>query len=117
MLGGAVINTTLKAVFDRPRPELWDRGYAGHASFPSGHAMSAVVIYGTIAYLITRMGPSRALRRLTIGVAVLVILLIGVTRLYLGVHYPSDIIAAYLASSAWITFCAIGVEAARYFRR
>jgi undecaprenyl-diphosphatase len=117
MLGSAVLSTVLKAAFARPRPELWDRVYAGHASFPSGHAMSAVVIYGTMAYLLLRLERTRALRRLTAGVTVLVILLIGVTRIYLGVHYPSDVIAGYVAALSWAGFCALGIEAIQYFRR
>lgn len=115
MLGGAVLNYTLKEAFARPRPMLWERVYAGHPSFPSGHAMSAVVIYGTLAYLVARLEPSRAMRRLTFGVAALVITLIGLSRVYLGVHYPTDIVAGYLAALAWATFCALGTEVVRYF--
>ena len=117
MLGSALLSSTLKAIFDRDRPELWERGYAGEASFPSGHAMSAVVIYGTIAYLIHRMSPGRAMRRLTVAVTLFVIAVIGLSRIYLGVHYPSDVLAGYVAAGAWATFCALGVEAVRYFRR
>jgi undecaprenyl-diphosphatase len=116
MLGSAVLNYTLKEAFGRPRPELWDRMYAGHASFPSGHAMSAVVIYGTLGYLVMRLEPTRTLRRLTLAVTLLVIVLIGASRLYLGVHYPSDVLAGYVLAVAWVTFCALGIEAARYFR-
>lgn len=116
MLGSAVLSQSLKAMFDRPRPELWERMPAGDASFPSGHAMSAVVIYGTLAYLVARLENDRTVRRLTLGVAGVVIVLIGLTRLYLGVHYPSDVLAGYVAALSWASFCALGIEAVRYFR-
>jgi undecaprenyl-diphosphatase len=116
MLGSAVLSKSLKSMFDRPRPELWERMHAGDASFPSGHAMSAVVIYGTLAYLVARLEKDRTVRRLTLGVAGMVIVLIGLTRLYLGVHYPSDVLAGYVAALSWASFCALGIEAVRYFR-
>jgi undecaprenyl-diphosphatase len=116
MLGSAVLNVTLKWAFSRPRPELWDRMHAGDSSFPSGHAMTAVVIYGTIAFLLARLEEGRRIRRLTLGIAALTILLTGATRVYLGVHYPSDVVAGYLVALVWATFCALGVEAVRYFR-
>lgn len=115
MLGSAVLSSTLKAAFDRPRPELWERSAASAASFPSGHAMSAVVIYGTLAYLVARIEEGPKMRRVTLGVAAFVILIIGTTRLYLGVHYPSDVIAGYAVALGWATFCALGIEAVRYF--
>lgn len=116
VLGSAVLSTTLKAAFDRPRPMLWDRMHAGEASFPSGHAMSAVVIYGTLAYLVARLESGRGMRILTFGVAALAIVIIGVTRLYLGVHYPSDVIAGYAAALGWASFCALAIEVINHMR-
>lgn len=116
MLGSAVLSTTLKAAFARPRPMLWDRTHASEASFPSGHAMSAVVIYGTLAYLVARLEKERWMRLLTFGVAAVAILIIGLTRLYLGVHYPSDVIAGYAVALAWATFCALAIEVAGHVR-
>jgi undecaprenyl-diphosphatase len=116
MLGGAVLNVALKLGFDRARPELWERAPAGEPSFPSGHAMSAVVVYGTLAYLIARLEPTRAMRRATLAFALVLVLLIGLSRLYLGVHYPSDVLAGYAVGFAWATVCALGIEAIRYFR-
>ncbi len=118
LLGGTLINSLLKAVFDRPRPDLfeWRTPYAGHSSFPSGHSMTAMTVYATLAYLIVRLEPSRRVRRLTLGVFGLVVLLVGVSRLYLGVHYPSDVIAGFLVGFVWATICALGLEAFRYFR-
>lgn len=119
MLGAGLINSSLKTLFDRPRPELfeWRTPYAGMASFPSGHSMTAMVVYATLTYLVARLEPTPTLRRLTVGVAAVVILLIGLSRMYLGVHYPTDVIAGYLTGLAWAAFCALGIEAVRYFRR
>lgn len=118
VLGGVILNLELKALFDRPRPELfpWRTQQVGHSSFPSGHAMMAVVVYATLAYLVARLEATRALRRLTLGLTAVVIVLIGLTRLYLGVHYPSDVVAGFIIGFAWATFCALGIEAVRYFR-
>jgi undecaprenyl-diphosphatase len=119
MAGGTVINLTLKGIFARPRPHLfpWRTEMVGHSSFPSGHALTAVVLYATLAYLLARLGSTRALRRITLAVALLVILLIGLSRLYLGVHYPSDVLAGFIVGLGWSTFCALGIEAIRYFRQ
>jgi undecaprenyl-diphosphatase len=116
VLGSAVLSTTLKAAFDRPRPMLWDRMHAGEASFPSGHAMSAVVIYGTLAYLVARLESGRGLRILTYGIAATAIVIIGVTRMYLGVHYPSDVIAGYAVALGWASFCALSIEVINQLR-
>jgi undecaprenyl-diphosphatase len=118
VIGGAVLNLVLKAAFDRPRPELfdWRTPYAGQSSFPSGHAMTAVVVYWTLAYLISRFEPTRLLQLLTWAFAAVVILLIGLSRLYLGVHYPSDVLAGFVIGFAWASMCALGIETVRYFR-
>jgi undecaprenyl-diphosphatase len=115
--GGEILNATLKGVFDRPRPRLFPwLTHASFSSFPSGHAMTAVIVYVTLAYLIARLEPSRAMRRLTFAVTGLLVLGIGLSRMYLGVHYPSDVLAGYAAGCAWATFCALGMEAVRHFR-
>jgi undecaprenyl-diphosphatase len=118
VVGGNLLNGALKHLFDRPRPELfeWRTPYAGLSSFPSGHAMTAMVVYATLAYLVVRLEPGLLLRRATLAVAAIMILLIGLSRLYLGVHYPSDVIAAYLVGFVWATTCALGIEAVQYFR-
>ncbi|MBV9774152.1 MAG: phosphatase PAP2 family protein [Gemmatimonadetes bacterium] len=118
ILGTAVLNLILKAAFNRPRPHVfpWLVPHVGQSSFPSGHAMTSTVTYLTIAFLIGRLEPSAALRRATIGVAVLVVFLVGLSRVYLGVHYPSDVLAGWIAGVAWASFCVMGLEALRHFR-
>lgn len=118
MIGAGFVNTALKLSFNRPRPDVfpWRTEHVGLASFPSGHAMTSIVVYGTLAFLIARLAPTRLLRRLTWALAVLVILLIGWSRLYLGVHYPSDVVAGFVMGAAWAVICGLGIEAVRYFR-
>lgn len=117
-VGAGLVNWTLKSVFERPRPDVfeWRTPHAGHWSFPSGHSMTSMVVYLTLAFLIARSDLSPVLRRLTFAVAALVILLVGLSRVYLGVHYPTDVVAGYLAGFIWACSCALGIEAVRYFR-
>jgi undecaprenyl-diphosphatase len=118
LLGAGLITRTLKTIFDRPRPDVfpWQTAYVDHGSFPSGHATTSMVVYLTLAYLVGRLAETRRLRALTLLVAAVLIALIGMSRLYLGVHYPSDVIGGYAVGFAWATFCALGIEAVRYFR-
>jgi membrane-associated phospholipid phosphatase len=116
--GGWVLNRLLKLFFDRPRPELfeWRVPYAGASSYPSGHSTTAMVVYATLAYLVIRLEPSRAARRITLLIFGAVVLMVGMSRVYIGVHYPSDVIGGYLVGFAWASICALGIEAVRYFR-
>lgn len=118
LAGSELLNSLLKNWFDRPRPQLfdWVAPHAGQTSFPSGHAMTSVAVYATLAYLIARLETTHVLRWLTIGVAAIVIVLIGLSRLYLGVHYPSDVVAGFAAGFAWAACCAAAIEAVHYFR-
>ena len=118
MIGAGFVNAALKLSFARPRPDVfpWRTQHVGLASFPSGHAMTSIVVYGTLAFLIARLAPTKLLRRLTWGLAILVIVLVGLSRLYLGVHYPSDVLAGFIIGAAWAVICALGIEAVRYFR-
>jgi len=100
--GGVFLTTVLKAVFRRARPEVVDSGYtASFYSFPSGHATVAVGFYGALALILAYhlRGPARWAVVL-LGTAV--VLLIGFSRLYLGVHYPTDVLAGFLAAPLWL---------------
>jgi undecaprenyl-diphosphatase len=116
VLGGKLINTLLKAIFDRDRPSVveWIADVRS-PSFPSGHAMSAMVLYGSIAYLVARLEPTPRLRWVTWLFAGFMILAMGFSRMYVGVHYPSDVIAGFIAGLAWLTFVASTVSAIRFF--
>ncbi len=115
-VGGLALNGVLKLIFDRPRPEIFTWGtHAVSSSFPSGHAMNAVIVYSTVAYLAARLERRPWMRWTTLLVAAVVIVLVCLSRVYLGVHYPSDIAAGAAVGIAWAAFCMSGVEAARVF--
>lgn len=100
--GGLLLTTVLKAVFRRARPEILDTGYsASFYSFPSGHATVAVGFYGMLTILIAYRLNGLARWAVAAG-GILLVLLIGFSRLYLGVHYPTDILAGYLAAPLWV---------------
>ncbi len=107
-LGGMVLTTVLKSVFERARPDLFESGYtASFYSFPSGHATIAVGFYGTLTLLLAmRLAGLRRWAVVALGTAL--VLLIGFSRLYLGVHYPTDVLAGFLAAPLWIS--AIGLS-------
>jgi undecaprenyl-diphosphatase len=119
--GGDLFNRLLKEVFGRPRPELFvlETPYARpvSASFPSGHATASMVLYLVLAYLLVRLGGKGVFRWVVIAVSGVLIVLIGVSRMYLGVHYPSDVLAGYVFGFVWAAFCAFGIEAVRGLRR
>ena len=116
--GNILLNGMLKLVFSRPRPTVFEwQTHAMSSSFPSGHAMSATVCYGTVAYLVIRLQKHRWSRVLTGTAATLLILLICTTRLYLGVHYPSDVIAGMLVGLAWAGFSMATLEASLVLAR
>ncbi|MEB3887348.1 phosphatase PAP2 family protein [Lyngbya sp. CCY1209] len=115
-LGGvALLNHLLKSVFGRHRPELWERIVdVSFHSFPSGHAMISLVVYGIIAYWFAVH--FRPWQWLIISAAIVLIVAIGFSRLYLGVHWPTDIVAGYAAGLVWLVACILGWEIARgYF--
>jgi len=101
-VGGSVLTTVLKAVFERSRPELFGTGYAASFySFPSGHATVAVGFYGTLTLILAYRLRGFA-RWAVVACGVLLVLLIGFSRLYLGVHYPTDVLAGFLAAPLWV---------------
>jgi undecaprenyl-diphosphatase len=96
----------LKGLFARPRPELALRlTEVRSLSFPSGHAMQSAIIYLTLAAFLARFVQARALKVYFVGFAFLLSLLVGVSRVYLGVHYPSDVLAGWCAGLAWALVC------------
>ncbi|OAQ38106.1 hypothetical protein A5893_14980 [Pedobacter psychrophilus] len=101
------LNVFLKNVISRPRPLINRIVYANFYSFPSGHAMSAIVFYGFISYLCLILLKKLWQKVMIVLFCVVMIFAIGISRIYLGVHYPSDILAGYLAGTAWLMFCLV----------
>ncbi|MFL5488453.1 MAG: phosphatase PAP2 family protein [Gemmatimonadaceae bacterium] len=114
--GGIVLDGVLKLGFNRPRPSIFVSDVRTFSSsFPSGHAMSAAVVYTTVAYLAARLHQRRWARWLVMIAAFILVALIAISRLYLGVHYPSDVIAGLAIGLAWAGFCMAALEAIQKF--
>ena len=102
MAGAALLENGLKFAFHRARPEVFFGLAPATYSFPSGHALFAACLYGSLALIISAVARRRMVRLAMWPTAVLLILCIGWSRVYLGVHYPSDVLASYLAGGAWL---------------
>jgi membrane-associated phospholipid phosphatase len=112
--GSALLNWLLKGLFQRPRPHfahplVVETSY----SFPSGHAMESFVVYGMLAYLAVLWLRSWEARMAAVCGAALVVVLIGFSRMYLGVHYFSDVVAGYAAGGVWLSALMTGAETIR----
>jgi undecaprenyl-diphosphatase len=104
--GGLLVSSLLKYTIDRPRPDLVPHGNLIYtSSFPSGHSMMSAVVYFTLAALVTRLIERWRLKGYALGVAMTLTLLVGVSRIYLGVHWPSDVMAGWAAGAAWALGC------------
>lgn len=108
VITGVLLSSSLKALYGRPRPELVEHGsYVFSASFPSGHSTMATVTFFTIAAILAAAQDSLRLRAYMIIGAAILSLLVGLSRIYLGVHWPSDVLAGWCLGSAWALICAM----------
>lgn len=107
LLLSTVSNIVIKKVINRARPSLEHLVTVNTLSYPSGHSMSAMAFYGFLIYLVTQLKMGRVIRIILITLMVLIILSIGVSRIYLGVHYPSDVAAGFVGGLIWVTFCIV----------
>lgn len=104
--GGELVSTVLKLFYQRPRPDLVPHGMdVFTASFPSGHAMMSAIAYLTLAILLARVDRNRRVKALVLTLGVSVTLLVGISRIYLGVHWPSDVVAGWCVGAAWASLC------------
>jgi undecaprenyl-diphosphatase len=112
-IGGAMaLSSGMKAGFERPRPDLVPHGMAVYtASFPSGHATGAAASYLTLGALLARFQPRRRVKIYLLTLAVLLTVAIGLSRVYLGVHWPSDVLAGWTLGAGWALLCWLVVRA------
>jgi undecaprenyl-diphosphatase len=104
--GGLGLMVLLKHLFSRPRPEIVPHtSYASLAAFPSGHSMMAAVVYLTLGALMARAHPQRRVQAYLLICALVLTLMVGVSRVYLGVHWPTDVLAGWAAGAAWAVLC------------
>ncbi len=113
--GGALLELVLKASVHRTRPEYGSAYLHGHSySFPSGHAMGATIGFGMLAHLaVEHWRTLRGRRGPAWAIALACAVLVGISRVYLGVHYPSDVAGGWAAGSAWLAVCVTGEGIAR----
>lgn len=105
---GALASTALKAVFLRDRPELAARIVdVSSTSFPSGHAMNSAIVYLTLGALLARSQTKLAIRLYFMAVAISLTLLVGVSRVFLGVHWTSDVAAGWCVGACWAALCSL----------
>ena len=106
VVSGSILCTLLKDLFDRPRPELVPHlSYVSNASFPSGHSMQSAIVYLTLGAILAEFVKERRLKLYAVGVAVFLTLLVGASRVFMGVHYPTDVVAGWSLGMAWASGC------------
>ncbi len=106
VIGAMILSQTMKLGFNRPRPDLVPHGARVYTmSFPSGHAMMSAAVYLTLAALLARTQQRSRVRVFIIFIAALLTILVGASRVYLGVHWPTDVLAGWAGGAAWAIFC------------
>lgn len=105
-VGGWFLNDLLKALFARPRPSIVPHlREVFTMSFPSGHALTSAVVFLTLGALLMRVADRRIVKFYCMAVAIFATLLVGATRVYLGVHYPTDVLAGWMFGASWALLC------------
>ncbi|KNZ69103.1 phosphoesterase PA-phosphatase-like protein [Thermincola ferriacetica] len=114
LLGGWLLNEALKMIFQRPRPELTPLVEVSGYSFPSGHTMTSAAFYGFLAFLTWLYLRHSRFRVLVVAGLTLLVVLIGISRIYLGAHYPSDVLAGWAGGGFWLAGCILALQTIRY---
>jgi undecaprenyl-diphosphatase len=109
--GGMVVSVLLKDLFQRPRPEIVPHvAYAANTSFPSGHSMMSALTYLTLAALLARSQERKRLKAYFFLLATSITLMVGASRVYLGVHWPTDVLAGWMAGAIWAMLCSVAAR-------
>ena len=107
-ISGEALNAAMKYVFNRPRPTIVPHLRDVYStSFPSGHAMESAIVYLTLAAMLMRASDNRLTKLYILGIAVLLTSLVGISRVYLGVHYPTDVIGCWIVGFMWALICSL----------
>ncbi len=110
-LSGELLNAAMKHVFNRPRPSIVPHLRAVFStSFPSGHAMESAIVYLTLGAILMRASETRLTKMYILGIAVLLTTLVGISRVYLGVHYPTDVIGGWIVGFIWASVCWLAAQ-------
>ena len=112
-----ISNMMLKRFIDRARPGIEHLVVVKSLSYPSGHAMSAMAFYGFLIYLISKLKINGILKSIIIIFLAILILSIGISRIYLGVHFPSDVVGGFIAGLIWVFFCVLIFNLFEVFRK
>jgi undecaprenyl-diphosphatase len=116
--GAGILNQLMKFFFQRVRPDLVPSPFhLTSYSFPSGHSMGSIASYGMLAFVIARLLRRRVHRVLVVVAAALLIFCVGMSRVYFGVHYPTDVLGGFLAGGSWLAISIAVVEAAEWHAR
>lgn len=111
VLTGTAISTGLKMLFDRPRPDFASAAEVFTASFPSGHATVSAVVYLTLGALLAEANTRPVLKAYFLVVSIILTVIVGISRIYLGVHFPTDVIGGWALGGAWALLCWVGWRA------
>jgi undecaprenyl-diphosphatase len=113
--GGLILSSALKYVIDRPRPDFGERlSLVYTTSFPSGHSMMSAVVYLTLGSLMASIVQRKRLKLYILSMALLITLLVGISRVYMGVHWPTDVLAGWTAGLVWAILCWVVARQLRY---
>lgn len=110
VVSGTILSTVFKQIYDRPRPEMAQAMRVFTSSFPSGHATVSTIVYLTLASLLAPLCADRRMGALCIVTGIFLALLVGVSRVYLGVHYPTDVLAGWSLGASWALLCWVGAN-------
>lgn len=113
---GVFLNIALKYLFQRPRPDFLPLANESSYSLPSGHSMNSFVFYTCISFFIFRKLKNKSLKIFLIGTSILLIFFVGISRIYLGVHYPSDVLAGFLTGLLWFVLVLIFEKTILFFK-